>query len=262
MHTSRPIVSLTLAACAAVCIGPAHAEIFKCAGAKGRPVFQDSPCDGSVKRSIAPQPEAPKIDAGWAARVPEDERRFVGLLESYQKCTHALPAIGYNIAMDYQRWRSEHSATLARLERDPAFQAAMREAAEEGDRSRGKLTEQQRQATAAGCASLEYQFAPPARTLSEVKAEMDRGAAAACADLKRDYRLAHTDRASLEYPGLQREADERARQGPDEAAERLERKLQSLPAPLQEEARKYREDLRAQCAKREGLADYQPAGGR
>jgi len=262
MQTSRSLTYMALAACTALATGLVHAEIFKCAGAKGRPVYQDSPCDGSVKRSIAPQPEPPKIDAGWAASVPEDERRFVGLLESYQKCTHALPAIGYNIAMDYQRWRSEHSAMLARLERDPAFQAAMREAAGEGDRSRGKLTEQQRQATAAGCASLEYAFAPPQRTLSEVKAEMDRAAPAACEDLKREYRLAHTDRASLEYPGLQREADERARQGPGEAAERLERKLQSLPAPEQEQARSYREGLRAQCAKREGLADYKPAAGR
>jgi len=134
MQTSRSLTYMALAACTALATGLVHAEIFKCAGAKGRPVYQDSPCDGSVKRSIAPQPEPPKIDAGWAASVPEDERRFVGLLESYQKCTHALPAIGYNIAMDYQRWRSEHSAVLARLERDPAFQAAMREAAGEGDR--------------------------------------------------------------------------------------------------------------------------------
>jgi len=253
-------IALALA-CAVLTSATAHAEIFKCAGAKGRPVYQDSPCDGSVKRSVAPEPEPPKIDPAWAARASDEDRRYVGLLESYQKCTHALPAIGYTIAMDYQRWRSEHSAMLARLERDPAYQAAMREAAAEGDRSRGKLTEAQKQATAAGCASLEYQFAPPQRVLSEVKAEMDRGATAACEDVKREYRLAHTDRASLEYPGLQREAEERARAGPGEAAERLERKLQSLPAPEQAEARKYREGLREQCAKREGLVDYKPAGG-
>lgn len=249
-------------ACAAVCCASAHAQIFKCADAKGRAVFQDSPCDGSVKRSIAPQPETTRTDPAPVSSLPVEDRRYVGLLESYQKCTHALPAIGYTIAMDYQRWRSEHSAMLGRLERDPAFQAAMRDAAEEGDRARGKLAEPQRQATAAACASLEYQFAPPQRVLSEVRAAMDRGAPAACEDLKRDYRLAHTDRASLEYPGLRREADERARQGPGEAAERLERKLQSLPPPEQEEARKYREGLREECAKREGLADYKPAGAR
>lgn len=240
----------------------AHGEIFKCAGTKGRPVFQDSPCDGSVKRSVAPPPQPVQVDPAWAAHAPEDERRAVGLLEDYEKCTHALPAIGYRIAMDYQRWRSEHSAMIARLEREPGFQAAMREAAAEGDRSRGKLTEQQRQATAAGCAPLEYLFAPPERTLAEVKAEMERAAPAACEDLKRDYRLAHVDRTSLEYPGLQREADERARRGPGEAAEQLERKLQSLPPREQDEGRKYREGLREQCAKREGLADYKPAGAR
>lgn len=256
--TLPPIARLAaLAAACALLATSVHGEIFKCAGTRGRPVFQDSPCDGSVKRSIAPEKPV-ELDPRWAADAPEEDRRAIGLLQSYQKCTHALPAVGYAVAMDYQRWRSEHSAMLARLERQPAFQAAMRSAAEEGDRARGKLTEQQRAATAEGCAPLEYLFAPPGRTLSEVKAELDRDAPAACEEIARDYRMSHLDPASAQYQALQREAAQGTTAEIEQRRDRLERKLQSLPPSEREDARKHRESLQLECAKREGLAGYKP----
>jgi Domain of unknown function (DUF4124) len=225
MHRIRTGRALICATLAALAMTPAAGEIFKCAGARGRPVFQDSPCDGSVKRSIAPEAKAQAIDPDASVATTEEDRRVLGMLESYQKCTHALPALTYKIAMDYQRWRSEHSTLLARLERDAAFRASLQRAAEEGDGTHGRLTQAQADAMASNCSSLEYMFAPAERTLAEVQAAIERNAATACEDVKRG-----SDSPQMEL---------------------IDRKIQSLPAREQQEARKHRASVLEQCGRKE-----------
>ncbi|HZZ93914.1 MAG TPA: DUF4124 domain-containing protein [Usitatibacter sp.] len=215
--------ALVCAMLASLAMTPAAGEIFKCQGARGRPVFQDAPCDGSVKRSIAPVARPQAIDPDSALVATDDDRRLLGMLESYQKCTHALPALGYKVAMDYQRWRSEHSTTLARLERDPGFRASIQRAAEEGDATHGKLTQAQAGAMAANCASLEYMFAPVERTLAEIRTAIDRNAATACDDVKRG-----SDSPQMEL---------------------IDRKIHSLPVREQQEALKYRAAVLEHCGK-------------
>lgn len=210
-----------LGAIALLAAAPASGqEIFKCRDARGRAVYQDSPCDGSVRRSIAPPPAVEEAAPQERAELTGDEQRITSLLVTYERCTHAVPALAYRYAMDYQRWRIEKSSTLARLERNAHFREAMKSAAEEGDRVKGRLTREQVDATTRSCSVVEYSFAPPARILSEVKAELDRDAAEGC--------KADRDRT------------------------RLEHKIESLPAVERQNALKYRETVTQRCAKARG----------
>src|SRR5262245_43460571 len=129
MLLARVAVSLALALIAL----PVTAEVYKCPDASGKSVYQDSPCDGSVPRSVAPQPKAPAggMSMDSLSRLSSEDRDLAMLMFFYSHCTRIFPDLHAKSAMNYQAWRLKNSAAVSRIESAPDYQVAVKRAQEE-----------------------------------------------------------------------------------------------------------------------------------
>ena len=116
-----------LAIAALLFASTAMAEVYKCPDpSTGKNVFQDSPCDGSVKRTVpqeAPQrkeftPRKPgqrdsskayptMADADWGVR---------NVLFAYSRCTRAYGEMGAKYGSSYRLWRGRNTASIEKVQ--------------------------------------------------------------------------------------------------------------------------------------------------
>ena len=93
----------------AVCLAcPAAAQVYKCPDASGKNVFQDSPCDGSVKRTVRDDNPFARSD------VPKE---LSDTYLRYLRCVRLFPELGAKHNGRYFAWHKRHAAAVEKMQR-------------------------------------------------------------------------------------------------------------------------------------------------